>query len=132
VPAARATPQASVRAAARQIVADWLTPFFKTYPEYQRGSIDSLVRYLNHWDGVPRPPDHTRLRRLFDKAVTPTSVENLRANSEDIVGHLIDAMQVKARRDGRLHRRLRLSAARPAGAQRYRPRGDYDGLTTSS
>jgi hypothetical protein len=49
VPAARATPQASVRAAARQIVADWLTPFFKTYPEYQKGSIDSLVRYLNHW-----------------------------------------------------------------------------------
>jgi hypothetical protein len=55
VPAARATPQASVRTAARQIVADWLTPFFKTYPEYQRGSIDSLVRDLNHWwDGVPR------------------------------------------------------------------------------
>jgi hypothetical protein len=51
---------------------------------------------------------------------------------EDIVGHLIDAMQAKARRDGRLHRRLRLSAAHRAGAQRYRPRGDYDGLTTSS
>jgi hypothetical protein len=73
-----------VRAAAWQIVAHWLTPIFKTYPEYQRGSIDSLVRDLNHWDGVPRPPDHTRLRRLVNKAVTPSSVENLRANIEDI------------------------------------------------
>lgn len=56
-----------MRAAAWQIVADWLTPFFKTYPEYQRDSIDSLVRDLNHWDGVPRPPHHTRLWRLVNK-----------------------------------------------------------------
>ena len=82
----------------RQISADRLTPFFKTNPEYQRGSIDSLVRYLNHWMVFRDPPDHTRLRRLFNKAFTPTSVENLRANIEDIVGHLIDGMQAKARR----------------------------------
>jgi len=56
-------------------------------PEYQRGSIGSLVRYLNYWDGASRPPDHTRLRRQFDKAVTPTSVESLRAKIEHIVGH---------------------------------------------
>lgn len=82
----------------RQISADRLTPFFKTNPEYQRGSIDSLVRYLNHWMVFRDPPDHTRLRRLFNKAFTPTSVENLRPNVEDIVSHLIDAMQAKARR----------------------------------
>jgi len=95
----------------------------------QRGSIDSLVHFLNHWTVFRDPPDHTRLRRPFDKAV---SVESLRANIEDIVGHLIDAMQAKARQDGRLHRRLRLSAARPARTQRYRSRGDDDGPTTSS
>ncbi len=82
----------------RQISADRLTPFFKTNPEYQRGSIDSLVRYLNHWMVFRDPPDHTRLRRLFNKAFTPTSVENLRPNIEDIVGHLIDGMQAKAGR----------------------------------
>ena len=80
----------------RQISADRLTPFFKTNPEYRRGSIDSLVRYLNHWMVFRDPPDHTRLRRLFNKAFTPTSVENLRTNIEDIVGHLIDDMQAKA------------------------------------
>ena len=82
----------------RQISADRLTPFFKTNPEYQKGSIESLVRYLNHWMVFRDPPDHTRLRRLFNKAFTPTSVENLRPNIEDIVSHLIDGMQAKAKR----------------------------------
>jgi len=82
----------------RQISADRLTPFFKTNPEYRRGGIDSLVRYLNHWMVFRDPPDHTRLRRLFTKAFTPTAVENLRPNIEGIVAHLIDGMQAKARR----------------------------------
>ena len=82
----------------RQISADRLTPFFKNNPEYQRGSIESLVRYLNHWMVFRDPPDHTRLRRLFNKAFTPTSVENLRPNIEGIVAHLIDGMEAKARR----------------------------------
>lgn len=82
----------------RQISADRLTPFFKTNPEYQKGSIESLVRYLNHWMVFRDPPDHTRLRRLFNKAFTPTSVENLRPNIESIVAHLIDGMEAKSRR----------------------------------
>ena len=82
----------------RQISADRLTPFFKTNPEYRRGSIDSLVRYLNHWMVFRDPPDHTRLRRLFNKAFTPTSVSNLRPSIESIVAHLIDGMEARARR----------------------------------
>jgi cytochrome P450 len=82
----------------RQISADRLTPFFRTNAEYQRGSIDSLVRYLNHWMVFRDPPDHTRLRRLFNKAFTPTSVSNLRPSIESIVAHLIDGMEAKARR----------------------------------
>ena len=82
----------------RQISADRLTPFFKANPEYRHGGIDSLVRYLNHWMVFRDPPDHTRLRRLFTKAFTPTAVENLRTNIEGIVAHLIEGMQAKARR----------------------------------
>ena len=81
----------------KQISADRLTPFFKTNVEYQKGTIESLVRYLNHWMVFRDPPDHTRLRRLFNKAFTPTAVENLRPNIEDIVGLLIDGMEAKAR-----------------------------------
>src|ERR1044071_634491 len=82
----------------RQISADRLTPFFKTNSEYERGSTGSRVRYLNHWMVFRAPPGHARLRRLFTKAFTPTSVENLRPNIEGIVAHLIDGMQAKARR----------------------------------
>jgi cytochrome P450 len=78
----------------RQISADRLTPFFKANPEYRRGSIDSLVRYLNHWMVFRDPPDHTRLRRLFNKAFTPTSVSNI----ESVVAELIEGMEAKARR----------------------------------
>ena len=83
----------------KQISADRLMPFFKTNPEYQKGTIDSLVRYLTHWMVFRDPPDHTRLRRLFNKAFTPTAVENLRPNVEDIVALLIDGMEAKAKRD---------------------------------
>lgn len=80
----------------REISADRLTPFFKSNPDYRNGSLDSLVRYLNHWMVFRDPPDHTRLRRLFNKAFTPTAVANLRPNIEDIVAQLIDGMLAKA------------------------------------
>ena len=82
----------------REISADRLTPFFKTNAEYQRGGIESLARYLNHWMVFKDPPDHTRLRRLFNKVFTPSAVENLRSNIEGIVAHLLDGMAAKARR----------------------------------
>src|SRR4030095_7565671 len=85
----------------RQISADRLTPFFKNNSEYQKGSIESLVRYLNHWMVFRDPPDHTRLRRLFTKAFTPTAVSNLTPNIEDIVAHLLDGMQDRAKRGER-------------------------------
>jgi len=82
----------------KEISADRLTPFFKSNPEYQRGGIENLARYLNHWMVFKDPPDHTRLRRLFNKVFTPTAVENLRPNIESIVAHLLDGMAAKARR----------------------------------
>ena len=87
----------------QQISADRLTPFFKTNSEYQRGSIQSLVRYLNHWMVFRDPPgaDHTRLRcaACSTRRVTLTAVvENLRPNIEAIVGQLIDGMEARARR----------------------------------
>jgi len=82
----------------REISADRLTPFFKANAEFQRGGIENLVRYLNHWMVFRDPPDHTRLRRLFNKVFTPTAVENLRPNIESIVALLLDGMAAKAAR----------------------------------
>jgi len=81
----------------KAISADRLTPFFRSNPEYQTGRIENLVRYLGHWMVFRDPPDHTRLRRLFNKVFTPTAVAALLPNIEEIVALLIDGMQAKAR-----------------------------------
>jgi cytochrome P450 len=77
------------------ISADRLTPFFQADPE-RRGLVESLMRYLNHWMVFRDPPDHTRLRRLFNKVFTPRAVDALRPNIEEIVALLLDAMAAKA------------------------------------
>jgi cytochrome P450 len=82
----------------REISADRLTPFFQTSDEFRRGGIENLVRYLNHWMVFRDPPDHTRLRRLFNKVFTSSAVENLRPNVESIVALLMDGMDAKRRR----------------------------------
>lgn len=81
----------------RAISADRLTPFFAAQPERQ-GRIECLMRYLNHWMVFKDPPDHTRLRRLFNKVFTPSAVEALRQNVEEIVTLLLDGMDAKAAR----------------------------------
>ncbi len=80
------------------ISADRLTPFFKANPEFQRNTVSDLMRYMNHWMVFRDPPDHTRLRRLFTKAFTPTAVANLRPNIVEIVDRLIVGMEAKAKR----------------------------------
>ena len=78
------------------ISADRLSPFFAADPA-RRSRIESLIRYLNHWMVFRDPPDHTRLRRLLNKAFTPRAVEALRANIEQIVALLFDRMAAKQR-----------------------------------
>ncbi|MEO8558503.1 MAG: cytochrome P450 [Rhodospirillales bacterium] len=84
------------------ISADRLTPFFKSNPEFQGNTVSDLMRYMNHWMVFRDPPDHTRLRRLFTKAFTPSAVANLRPNITGIVNHLIDGMEAKAKRGERV------------------------------
>jgi len=78
------------------ISADRLTPFFAADPTRQSAAYPSLMRYLNQWMVFKDPPDHTRLRRLFNKVFTPGAVEALRPNVEAIVGLLLDGMAAKA------------------------------------
>ncbi len=80
-----------------EISADRLTPFFKANPEVQRGGVTDLMRYLTMWMVFRDPPDHTRLRRLFTRAFTPTTVANLLPNITEIVDLLIDRMIAKQR-----------------------------------
>ncbi len=79
------------------ISADRLTPFFAADPARRPAAYPSLMRYLNQWMVFKDPPDHTRLRRLFNKVFTPGAVEALRPNVESIVGLLLDGMAAKAK-----------------------------------
>ena len=79
------------------ISADRLTPFFDADPQRRNSGIENLVRYLSHWMVFRDPPDHTRLRRLFNKVFTGRSVESLRPNIEHTITLLFDAMEEKSR-----------------------------------
>jgi len=78
-----------------EISADRLTPFFQADPT-RRGWVENLMRYLNHWMVFRDPPDHTRLRRLFNKVFTPSAVAALRPGIEQVVAALLDGMAAKA------------------------------------
>ena len=82
------------------------------------------------------PPDHTRLRRLVQKAFTPGRVAALRPRIEAITASLLDAMARLAggHGRGRPDRRVRVPAAddgdlRAARRARSRPGGVRRGRT---
>ncbi len=50
---------------------------------------DPTARILSNWMEFKDPPDHTRLRRLVQKAFTPRTVESLRPRVQEIVEALL-------------------------------------------
>ena len=55
-----------------------------------------LLKSRSHWLLAIDPPDHTRLRSIFNKAFTPAMVNQLRPRIQKIASDLIDALQDKA------------------------------------
>ena len=64
-----------------------LDPFGKLHPDFAQ----AITRALLMID----PPDHTRIRRLVNKAFTPGAVEKLRPRIETIVDELVAGLEVK-------------------------------------
>jgi len=79
----------------RELSADRLQPFFRANPDFEQRGFTSLLRYLGQWMVFRDPPVHTRLRRLFTGAFTPSTVSGMRTNIEEIVALLLDAMEMK-------------------------------------
>jgi len=78
-----------------EVSANRLAPFFAAVPEGRRTGYASLMVYLANWMVFRDPPDHTRLRRLFTKAFTSRSLDNLKPNIRAIVDMLLDDMGAK-------------------------------------
>lgn len=83
----------------RGISSDRLTPFFESQQGDERSRLSGLIHYLNTWVVFKDPPDHTRLRGLLNKVVTPTVMRGL----EDGITELADGLlnRISARGDGR-------------------------------
>lgn len=80
------------------ISADRLTPFFESQPSGEQGRLRDLIRYLNTWVAFKDPPDHTRLRSLLNKVVTPSVMRGLENGIVELADGLLD--RIAARGDG--------------------------------
>jgi len=69
----------------------------KLYPGWEPGRVESMFNlHMLNLD----PPDHTRLRRLVQKAFTPGRVSALRPRVEEITTALLDATEAIAAKSG--------------------------------
>lgn len=81
------------------VTSDRLTPFFDSQQGEERAKLADLIRYLNTWVVFKDPPDHTRLRTLLNKVVTPAVMRDLEAGIAELADGLLD--RIEARGDGR-------------------------------
>jgi cytochrome P450 len=71
-----------------RLSSDRITPFFDGLQPEQRPAMEQLVTSLRSWAVFSDPPQHTRLRKLFNKAFTSRAVDGLRAGIERTVHNL--------------------------------------------
>lgn len=81
------------------ITSDRLTPFFESQQGEERARLNDLIRYLNTWVVFKDPPDHTRLRTLLNKVVTPAVMRDLEGGITELADGLLD--KIAAHGDGR-------------------------------
>lgn len=78
------------------ISSDRLTPFFESQPSSEQGKLRDLIRYLNTWVAFKDPPDHTRLRGLLNKVVTPGVMRSLEVGIGELADGLLDRIAARA------------------------------------
>jgi cytochrome P450 len=68
-------------------------------PSDERSRFDPFERHFAVGLLGSDPPDHTRLRRLINRAFTPRVVEELRPRVQDLVDGMLDQVQAKGEMD---------------------------------
>ncbi len=69
------------------------------------GTFSSRSAAADVWEAMGKqlayrdPPDHTRLRRLLNKAFTTREVESMRPRIQELVNHLLDEVEAKGELD---------------------------------
>lgn len=76
----------------RGMSADRLMPFYESLKPDQQDRIRELIRYVNTWVAFKDPPEHTRLRRLMSKVLSPKEIEALQPFIESAVDQLLEQL----------------------------------------
>jgi len=75
-----------------RLSSDRISPFMELLPDDERAEMGELWRSLSSWAVFSDPPNHTRLRALFQKAFTPRVVERIRGEITSIVDERLTAV----------------------------------------
>ncbi len=86
----------------RRFSSDRITPVIereraRDVPDHE---LVQTLELLDGWMVFRDPPEHSRLRRLVNKAFTPRTVEHMREQVERVTDELVDAAEQQASRDG--------------------------------
>lgn len=72
--------------------ANRIQPVFDRLPEPVRASAADVLRWLTIWMVFQDPPEHTRVRRHMASVISPRTVGDLRAPTQEITGRLLDGL----------------------------------------
>lgn len=75
-----------------RLSSDRISPFMDRLEETQRTEMEGLQRSLRSWAVFSDPPNHPRLRGLFEKAFTPLVVKQIRADIVAVVDGLLASL----------------------------------------
>lgn len=96
------TPWADVYEALRdpRFSSDRVKPVFDTkLSDEQRAARKPTFDILQHWMVFNDPPDHTRLRKLVNRAFTPRAIELLRPRIKEVVDQQLESMREQGSMD---------------------------------
>lgn len=82
-----------------RLSSDRITPYRANRDGGERHELSQVLDVLSGWLVFKDPPDHTRLRRLVQKAFTVKTVERWRGRIQEVVDELIDELTPESTTD---------------------------------
>jgi cytochrome P450 len=85
----------------QRLSSEQISAYSARLPEAAAEKVQPLIRLFSDMMLMSDPPDHTRLRKLANKAFTPRVVDQMRSHIQNLVAELLDGIEKDCRQDGR-------------------------------
>ena len=85
----------------QRLSSEQISAYSARLPDTAAELIQPLIRLFADMMLMSNPPDHTRLRKLANKAFTPRVVDQMRSHIQNLVAELLDGIEKNRRQDGR-------------------------------